>query len=45
LTPPALVTAQVCDRPAAIAITSLVSPTTFTGVSRFVVVPSPNWPE
>ena len=41
-TPPAVVRAQVWDPPALIAVTPLVKPLTETGVSLWVVVPSPN---
>src|SRR5437588_329975 len=45
LTPPALVTAQVCKPPTAMAETPLASPETSTGVERLVVVPSPTCPQ
>jgi hypothetical protein len=41
---PELVRAQVWLNPVVMAVTSLVSPLTSTGVLRSVVVPSPNWP-
>ncbi len=44
LTPPPMVSAQVCPSPAAMACMPLARPTTSTGVSRLVVLPSPNWP-
>src|SRR5207244_1683517 len=45
LTPPALVSAQVWKSPAEIAATPLGSPETATGAWRWIVVPSPSWPE
>ena len=46
-TAPAVVSAQLeaMVLPAAIAATPLDRPTTCTGVSRLIVVPSPSWPE
>src|SRR5207244_2492391 len=44
LTCPAVVSAQVCCPPAAIATTPLVRPDTSTGLLLSVVVPSPSWP-
>src|SRR5437867_2813251 len=44
LTPPALVSAQVWNSPAATALTPLARPKTSTGVWRSVVVPSPSMP-
>src|SRR3990170_4719626 len=44
LTPPVVVSAQLWANPAAAAATSLLRPDTSTGVVRFVVVPSPEWP-
>src|SRR5947207_2880482 len=44
-TPPPLVSAQLWAPPAAIAVTPLVRPLAFTGVSRsFPLVPSPSSP-
>ena len=44
LTPPFVVSAQVCSVPVLTAATPLVNPLTFTGVLRLLLVPSPNWP-
>ena len=44
LTPPLLVSAQVCHPPADMAVTSPVRPLTSIGVLRLVIVPSPSWP-
>src|SRR5688572_17590407 len=42
--PPACVSAQVCRKPAVIALTSLLSPSTAAGLMRLSVLPSPNCP-
>jgi hypothetical protein len=42
-TPPAVVRAQVCQLPAAMAVTPLVRPVTSAGMARASVVPSPSW--
>ena len=44
LTPPAVVSAQVCERPAVTAAMPLVRPVTTTGASRCETVPSPSCP-
>jgi hypothetical protein len=44
LTPPPVVSAQVCLSPAAMAVAPLANPLTSTGIVRLIVVPSPNWP-
>jgi hypothetical protein len=44
LTAPPLVTAQVWAYPAAMALTPLLNPLTFTGVLLSVFVPFPSWP-
>lgn len=45
LSPPAVVTAQVCCSPADTEATPLVRPTTSTGAgSEYVKAPLPNWP-
>src|SRR5205807_817327 len=45
LTPPALVTAQVCKPPTAMAETPLASPETSTGVNRERKIAAQGWPE
>ena len=44
LSPPVLVTAQVCLIPAAMVLSPLLRPLTSTGVELSLVVPLPSWP-
>ena len=41
-TAPVLVTAQVCENPAASAVAKSLKPVTVTGVAEFVVLPLPS---